>query len=375
MPANFNSQVQVQLQVGFNSSGPNDTGFTWTDISNRMREFQVSRGREFELDQVSPGTALFVLDNNNRDFDPNSTGGAHSPNVDVMKPVRLQAIHGGTTFEVFRGFVESWNQQWPSVGHDAVTVLGAVDGFKVMAFWEVASTSPQELSGTRVGRLLDNISWTTQLRTLDAGDVTCAAFTPSCAYALSELQRVQETEEGLFFMGTDGKATFHDNSHRTASTSIATFTDTGGGLPYTEPVQLNYDDAQIWNDVTVVGIGLTPQAADSTASVDLYGRRKLRRFDTLHHNATSALDTAQAVRDRFKDPVTRVPSITLDPLGSTSLWPHVLGRELSDRVTINRATKSTTTGVYSADHHIEGISHTGSIEQDWTVTWLLSPST
>jgi hypothetical protein len=292
-----------------------------------------------------------------------------------MKPVRFQAIHSGTTYDLFRGYVESWEQRWPGMT-DAVTNLRVVDGFKVLAFWEVASTSPQEASGTRVGRLLDDVDWPAGLRSIDAGDVTCVAFTPDCAFALSELNRVAQTEQGVFFMAGSGDATFHDNSHRTGSTSIATFTDTGsGGLRYRDPLSLSRNDKDVWNDATVAGAFTQPQASDSTASVDKYGRRKFRRFDTLHHNATSARDAADEIVARYKDPTDRIPEITIDPGQSTAIWPQLLGRDISDRITIRHASKSATTGVYSADHHIEGIRMNGTVNKDWTATWLLSPST
>lgn len=372
--ADFNPDTKIVLEIGFASTGVNDTGFAWTDVTGDLRSFDIARGRTFELDEIEAGTGIFILDNNARKYDPASTGSVYAPNVDVMKPVRFTAVHSGTTYHLFRGYVDGWPRVWPGMT-DAVTELSAVDGFKVLAFWEVASTSPQEASGTRVGRLLDDVSWSTSLRDLDAGDVTCIAYTPDCAFALSELERVAKTEEGVFFMSGAGAATFHDHSHRTASTSIGTFTDTGGGLPYTQPLQFAYDDSNIWNDITVAGVGVQPQATDSTASVDKYGRRKFRRFDTLHHNATSAMDTAGEILTRYKDPVTRIPEITVDPVSDTGLWPHVLGREISDRVTIRQATKSATTGVYAADHHIEGIRHYGTVGQTWECTWLLSPST
>jgi hypothetical protein len=349
--AHFNTDVQINLEIGFNSSGPNDTTFTWTNITTDLRNFDTQRGRSFELDEVSAGTGTFELSNTGRQYEPSSTGGAYAPNVDVMKPMRVTAVHSGTTYNLFRGFVESWPQQYRGFT-DPVVDMAAVDGFKVFTFWEVASTSPEELSGARIGRILTAVDWPSTARAIDAGDVTCQAYTPDCAYALSEIGRVTRTEEGIFFMA-----------------------DTGGGLPYTEPLRFEYDDLQIWNDVTVVAVGTQPQASDSTASVDKYGRRKLRRFDTLHHNATSALDTAGEIVTRYKDPQVRIPEVTLDPVGDTGLWPEVLGREISDRVTIRHATKSGTTGVYSADFHIEGIRHRGRVGNDWKTTWLLSPST
>ena len=374
MPVRFNADVELKLEVGFNSSGPYDTGFTWTDISGFLREFDTDRGRLFELDDVPVGVADFVLVNDDRRFDADSTGAAYHPNVKLRKPVRFQAIHSGTTYGLYYGYVGGWNQRVQDLTVPR-TVLTVVDGQAVLGPWETSTTGPEEEAHVRVGRLLDSANWTAGLRQLDTGGVTVAAYSPVCADVLQEIGRVAKTEDGLFFMDTDGNATFHTNSHRTGSTSIVTITDTGGGLNYTEPFVRDYDDKQVWNDVTVAAVGVTPQAADSTASVDAYGRRKMKQFDTLHVNATGAQDTAAGLVARFKDPVTRIPSVTLDGQSDTGLWPHVLGRDISDRVTVRHASRSSTTGTYSADHHVEGVRHVGSVNGDWTVDWLLSPAT
>ena len=373
MTVYFNTQTQLKLRVGFDSSGPTDTGFTWTDISGWMRDFDTDLGRSFELDEVSPGSAAFTLIDTDRRFDPDSTGGAYAPNVKLRKPVSFQAIHSGTTYDLFYGYVDGWNQTIPGMVDPLVT-LTVVDGLSIFGPWETSTTGPQEAAETRIGRLLDSVSWPASLRQLDTGGVTVQAYSPSCANVLGEINRVVKTEDGLFFTGPAGKATFHTVGHRTGSTSKATFTDTGG-LPYTNPFKKDYDVVRVRNDWTVTGRGLTPQAAESTASIDSYGRLKGKVFDTLHVNASAALNTAQGLRDRYATPKTRIPKITLDPQSDTGLWPHMLGRAISDRVTVRHASRSATTGVYNGDHHIEGIKHAGSVNGDWDVTWLLSPAT
>src|SRR5262245_24053924 len=42
----------------------------WNDASSYVRSFDVSRGRENELDEIGAGTASIVLDNRTRVFDP-----------------------------------------------------------------------------------------------------------------------------------------------------------------------------------------------------------------------------------------------------------------------------------------------------------------
>jgi len=376
VPAFFNADVQLKLEIGFNSSGPTDTGFTWTDVSKYARDFLVTRGRAFELDDVAVGIATFTLSNSDRRFDPDSTGGAYQPNVKLRKPVRLQTIHSGTTRGLFYGYVNGWTPEGLGT-NDQTMVLDVVDGFGVFGPWETATTGPSEVAHTRSARFLDAVGGNTDLRDLTTGGATMAAYSPACAAVLGEINRVAKTEAGMFFMDADGKAAFRPNGYRTGTTSAVTLTDTGGGLSYVQPLRKNYDISLVRNDVTVVGVGIASQASDSTASVDLYGRQKMKQFDTLHANATGARDTADGLRDKYATPVTRVPAVSM--IGTTNtdtgLWPHLLGRELSDKIQLRYAGKSVTTGIYDADHHIEGITHSGRVGGVWETQWLLSPAT
>ncbi len=366
----FNSDVDLTLQIGFDASGPLDTSFTWTDITAYLRSFATKTGRGHERDTVSAGTATFVLDNSDRRFEPDNTGSPYTPNVRPMRPIRITATYNTVTYPVWYGYIEAWPQSWPHQ-RDAVSVVKAVDGFRVLAFWEVADAEVQELSGTRVGNLLDSASWPAGWRSLDTGDYQVSAHTPDCAAVLGEIERVVRTEDGLFFMGPDGDATFHDSSHRSGAAIQATFGDFGSHHRYTD-LTLNYDDLQVWNDVTVAAVNVAPQAADDTASVTEFGRRKLKVFDTLHISAANALAVAQALRDRYKDPGIRVEQISIDPQRDTDLWPQVLGRTLSDKIRVYR-TPPADTGTIQADVFIEGIDHSvDAASRTWRTTWLLS---
>jgi hypothetical protein len=369
----FNSDVTLQMQIGFDASGPMDAVFTWTDVTAYLRAFSTRRGRSHERDTVSAGTATFLLDNTDRRFEPEYASGAYYPNVRPMRPVRIRAIHSSTTYEIWRGFIESFPQVWPQQ-HDAVTPMQAVDAFKVFAWNEVTDAEVQELSGTRIGNLLDSAGWPAGARSLDTGDYQVAAYTPICVPVLGELQRVVKTEDGLFFMDGAGNAVFHDNSHRTGATSQATFDDAGSNLKY-ESLRLSYDDLQIWNDVTVAGLNTSPQAAEDSASVTEFGRRKLKVFDTLHVSAANALSVAQGIRDRYKDPGIRVEGIGINPQrDGTNLWPEVLGRELGDLVTVKRSPPGGGAQI-SADVFVEGIEHRVTAStKNWQTAYQLSPA-
>ncbi len=372
MSAAFDTDTTVQLEVGWDAAGPNDATFTWTDITAYWRGFNTTRGRGHERDTVTAGTLTQILSNDDRRFEPEYASGAYFPNVLLMKPVRARAVHNTVTYDLFRGFIEALPQAWPSM-KDSTVSMTAVDGFKVLAWNEVTTAETQELSGARVGNLLDAAAWPTGARSLDTGDFQMAAFTPDCGKALGEIDRVVKTEDGLFFMDGAGDAVFHDNTHRSGASVQGTFNDDGTGLKYSS-LTVGYDDFQIWNDVTVAALDVSPQAAEDATSVTKYGRRTLDVNDTLHVSAANALTVAQGLRDRYKDPGFRVSQITIEPrVDPVVLWPEVLGRELGDLMTVKRTPPGGGAQI-SVNVFVEGISHTVHAHtKTWTTTYLLSP--
>jgi hypothetical protein len=126
--------------------------------------------------------------------------------------------------------------------------------------------------------------------------------------------------------------------------------------------------------VTVAGLDTTPQAAEDSASVTEFGRRKLKVFDTLHISAANALSVAQGIRDRYKDPGIRVEAIGIRPQRDPSnLWPEVLDRELGDLVTVKRSPPGGGAQI-SADVFVEGIDHkVNARSREWLTSYQLSP--
>lgn len=130
-----NTGPLVTVEVAFESDATDPTP-TWTDVTAYVREFEIERGRQTELEQSEPGQLHVRLDNSDRRFDPFYTGSPYYPYVEPMKQVRVRALYFLTTWDLFRGYVDSWPQSWPS-NVDAEVVLSATDAFKIFAQYDL----------------------------------------------------------------------------------------------------------------------------------------------------------------------------------------------------------------------------------------------
>ncbi len=367
----LDSNVSLRFDVGFGNA-PLSTGMTWTDISRLVRKnlsIEIERGRDSLTDRFSPGKATVHLDNSTGAFDPNSTRGAYDPNVKLLTRFRISAIHSATTYQLFDGFVTAWPQK-SEQGQLSYVPMRAADGLKVLNLTETASTFPQEASGTRIGKLLDEAGWPSDLRSIDTGTKTLMATTTLCESVLAECRRVEDTEAGFFYMQADGTATFRDTHTRIQdhSTAVATWGDKSTELSYTRLTR-PYDDAQIWNRAKVTRQGGSAQTYTSTQSRDDFGTRGLAKADLLMLTDVVALNLAQYIVDQNSTAAERV-TFQVKPRGTTAAWPRVLGDDISTRYTVKRRPGDGST--WTQDGYVERIRHTIS-EREWTTSYLLSP--
>lgn len=111
----------------------------WNEVTNSdFRGYSTSRGRENEQQTHDAGTATVVLDNRDRAYDPNVNA-----TVTPMNGLWLYEEFSGEVRDIFKGYVDAWQQGWPDGGwSDAVVTATATDEFKVLAMQAVPTTSP-----------------------------------------------------------------------------------------------------------------------------------------------------------------------------------------------------------------------------------------
>ena len=116
----------------------------WFNFEDRLRSFSTSRGRDQDYGDFNAGTCTIVLDNRDRALDPTNSGSPYYPNIRPMNRVWLYWEFSGQTGDIFKGYVQSWNQKWPAAGGatDAVVEITASDEFLVLSLEQLPAPSP-----------------------------------------------------------------------------------------------------------------------------------------------------------------------------------------------------------------------------------------
>lgn len=183
------TKPRVLIEVDF-VNDPTSLTETWTDITAYVRTkttgaelMSTDRGRTYELSRTESGRILLVLDNTDGRFDPTNmnspyrtgTGNpAGTPGlVTADRRVRVQAIWGNLTYQLFRGNIEDWPQTWSdggfygmsmAAGYDAFSALAAID-LEALPIIEVIKDAPvalYRLNDASTGASAGNSSATNQ---------------------------------------------------------------------------------------------------------------------------------------------------------------------------------------------------------------------
>ncbi|BAQ85091.1 phage tail protein [uncultured Mediterranean phage uvMED] len=400
MSANFDSNVSLTLEVGFDSE-PFDETQSFTDITSYLRAFTTRRGRANEIGEFVSGTMSFSVSNADNRFNPNNTLSPYydSSNartkIQPLKRVRMSATYDSSTYVIFEGFLQSVPVKFISEGADSIVTFTCVDAFKIFqsvrldgvgwrlglaGFSELGQSTSlgyedeQELSSARISRILDTIQFPSNRRDILTGtkQVISQAITTN---VLSGLRECETAENGQFFISKDGKATFRNRDYKLSNTNAinvqGTFSNDGSNLPYTN-VSTSFDDNEIINVYEWQRSGGTIQYKADADSVLRY-RAKESNKTTINVSDGDVLSIIEQKIAETSLPILRIDDLTCNPRENTSLWQQVLGREFGDRISVKIVNVDGSS--FTDELWIESISHNvNASNQSWSWTATLSPA-
>ncbi len=269
----------------------------------------------------------------------------------------------------------------------AAVYTSALTSAQVLLHYQIGSAgfaSPQ-YSGQRIAAILAAVGWPTFLENLATGisQVQAATGTLTQTQALSYIQTIEATEQGLFFVDESGRGTFRDRhyvvSAPAALVSNATLSNNpalAGAYRYLIGSMVPGEDAlDLWTDVQGSRQNGNPQQAFNQANATKYGWRSLTGFTgMLQESDTEVLALCQWLLAHYDAPLTRVRSIAMDnTYGQGANLPAMLGRTFLDRVTVDWLPMDGTATHFTQDSLIESIQH--EVTQGyWRTTWGLSPA-
>jgi hypothetical protein len=343
-----------------------DSATITADVSDTVQAVKINRGRNALSDVFQTGTCSVVIADQEGAFNPENTA---SPYYGLIQPLRKITITAtdpatGIVWAMFAGYTTGFNyQQSRDVGVVSTTTITAVDGFRLAnlaTLTTVAGSSAGDLSGARIGQILDAISWPASMRDIDAGQTTVQANPTTSATALAKLQQCTDSEYGSIYIDASGNMVFQDRAF-TASSIGATptvFADDGTAIPYSQ-VKFLFNDDLVYNSGSVTRIGGTAQTSENAGSVALYFKHSYNRTDLIMQTDAVALDYVRAYIASRQATAVRTDMLSID-LNTTSTAGVTAALELDYFAPITvKSTQPAATGTSTLDKTLQifGVSH------------------
>jgi hypothetical protein len=306
-------------------------GEIFYDVTDRMVEISVNRGKNRQLDVYDPGLASVVLQNNDRLFDPTYTA---SPFFGQIIPKRAIRISSGDQLQ-FVGVIDDWNLSYSPNGQSLVSV-SCSDAFSYFIEQSILSpTTAVQSSGARINAVLDlpEVNWPADRRQIDTGAQELVdADIPDNANVLRYLQQVTASEPGSFFISRQGNAVFEDRRNAGATGSVI-LSDDGTGVPYVG-MRIQYGSELLYNEIVVSSPAGTAIATDPQSQGE-FGIFNLTQSDLLINQLADLESLAQFYSNKYARPEYRFESveILLDELTPTQ-QQQLIDLELTDVVQI-----------------------------------------
>jgi len=301
--------------LGVSQLAGNNASALIIDYSTQTTQIAIRRGRDLFSDTYNPGSSTVKILDPDGDFNPQNTS---SPIYGYLKPLRkiqITATYSGIVYYLFSGYTSEYRYTYPTGQEIGYVTIFSYDAFKIFnlaAITTVADASTTQDTGTRINRILTELSWPNSMRNIDTGDTLCSADSGQSRVALAAIRATEFSELGAFYMSPDGNAIFKSRSSTIESLDDApTVFNQTGGIPYAN-LKLAFDDKLIINQANITRYGGSVQSYTDAESVDTYFLHSTSASNLPIDTDTEAYNLATTYVNSRKDTTIRIDSMSLD---------------------------------------------------------------
>jgi hypothetical protein len=287
------------------------------DLTPNVRQISIKRGRNIMRDTYEAGSATIRVLDPNSDFNPQNVNSPYFGFLTPLRKLRVSATVGGVGYFLFSGYTTDYKYTYPQGQETGYVDIICSDAFRLMqqaGITTVASATAGQDTGTRIGKILDQVSWPASMRTIDTGNTTCIADPGTSRTALDALKNAEFSEQGAFYIDTEGTAVFLNRTNvikKYGETPIE-FNQTTG-IPYTN-LTFAFDDKLIINSAGMTRYGGTQQVSEDSASIAKYFPHQINENNLVLQTDADALNVAKIYVATRKETTIRIDAMTVDLL-------------------------------------------------------------
>lgn len=287
------------------------------DLTPDVRQITINRGRNVQRDTYEAGSAVVRVLDPNSYFNPQNTASPYYGYLIPLRKIRISATTATTQKFLFSGYTTEYRYTYPQGQETGYVDIYVSDAFRLYQLSQVTSVSGATAgqdTGTRIGKILDAISFPASMRTIATGNSNCIADPGTNRSSLSALKNAEFSEQGAFYIDGSGNAIYKNRN--TVVSSIAAspieFNQTTG-IPYKNLVYA-FDDKLIINQAQMTRYGGTLQSAENAISVGKYFAHGYNQTDLVIDTDANALNIARTYVATRAETTIRIDAMTVDLL-------------------------------------------------------------
>lgn len=303
------------------------------DLTPNVIKITTSRGRNVVRDTYDAGSAVVRVLDVNGDWNPQNVSSPFFGFLTPLRKLRISATVNGASHFLFSGYTTEYRYTYPvgeQVGFVDIYCSDAFRLFNLAQIESVTDAGAGQDTGTRMGKILDQIAFPANMRQFATGDSLCQADPSTLRLALNALKNVEFSEQGAFYIQADGTARFR-NRHEVQSSIAGTpiYFNQTGDIPYTKLV-FAFDDKLIINESTMTRVGGSPQYYQNAASAIKYFPHAANQSELVIDTDANALNIAATFVQTRAETTIRIDAMTVDLMDSAVPTETMIGIDYFD---------------------------------------------
>jgi hypothetical protein len=307
------------------------------DLTPNVRNITIERGRNLQSDQYVAGTAVVRVMDPDSYFNPQNTSSPYYGYLTPLRKIRIAATTATTQHFLFSGYTTEYRYTYPQgqeTGYVDIYVADAFRLFNLAQVDTVADAGAGQSTGTRIGKILDQVNFPSNMRTLATGQSSCIADPGTLRTSLAAILNTAFCEQGAFYIDPSGTAVFKDRNSVVSSIAQTPIEfNQSTGIPYKNLV-FAFDDKLIINQASMQRYGGTAQFYQNEASVLKYFPHQYSAQDLVIDTDANALNIAATYVTSRAETTIRIDSMTIDLLDTAVPTDTMIALDYFDVVRI-----------------------------------------
>ena len=328
----------VNGRLGFGILGDGTAPALVIDVTDITRSIQIKRGRNILRDTYEAGSATVRVYDQDGRFNPQNTSSDLYGQLTPLRKMRISATYNGVSYYLFSGYTTTYTYTYDQAEQVAYVDITAADGFRLFNLANITSVTGSangQDTGTRIGKILDTVSFPISMRSIDTGNSLCQADPATTRTALTAIINAEFSEQGAFYINPEGQAVFKNRANVIASAGGTPIEfNQSTGIPY-KNLKFAFDDKLIINQATITRIGGTAQFAEDAGSVATYFPHSVNYNDLVVQTDTDANNIARIYVATRSDTTIRIDEMTVDLLDTAVPTDTMLGIDYFQNVDIS----------------------------------------